>query len=617
MVLGGLAGCAAAPGDLAGEPAAAEPVPAGAVRGEVVRYVLDMEGGEMEEHFYLRTNANEQEQRLLFPEPRRLEAGTMVDVWGDATADGIRVQRLETLAAPATESNAQALITDQSLKPRRFAFVLVDLGGGVNLTKAAAEKKLFGVAAGDKSVRQYYIEASYGRQDIGGDVFGPIKGTMSGCNFPALASSLRGQVPTGYDHYLWYFGNRIASCGFAGVAISGTPARVQRDTWYNAASDCVVLVQEPTHNFGAMHSSSMKCRNGMPFADQPGGGNCTHNEYGDPYDPMGRACRHMNGYQKAFQGWFGGCNVVDVNESATFTLSPIETPCDGPQVLQIKMPKARPFAHAGGGGGATTTDITHYYLEYRAPIGFDTGLTPVVQVRVSGDIRARTQRGFNTWLLDMNPATTVIEGMVAGGSYTDPAGGIKFTVMSIDAKGAVVKVDNPGGTGTATCLDGKALPNPAPSACSAMVATPSGAPPAFPADGGAPPPPPSDAGAGGGTGGSSGGSSSGGGTGTGSGSGGTGGSNGGVLVPIATDAGTSEGFKDAGSSGTSEPNGGSSGGRSGNDGSGGSSGGSSAPITTSGGKSGGCDVGGSGGSSLPTLGLAALALGFVVRRRRR
>ena len=52
----------------------------------------------------------------------------------------------------------------------------------------------------------------------------------------------------------------------------------------------------------------------------------------------------------------------------------------------------------------------------------------MVQVRVSGDMRMRTQRGFHTWFLDMNPATTALDGLVAGGSFTDPAGNIKITV---------------------------------------------------------------------------------------------------------------------------------------------------------------------------------------------
>ncbi|HEY0713769.1 MAG TPA: hypothetical protein VGF45_13910 [Polyangia bacterium] len=590
------------------------PPAAGAIRGEVLSYIFTLDNGQTEEHLYLRTNDREPEQRLLFDTPTSLVTGQRIDVWGSSVADGFKVERFAKVADPVIESSQKALINGTPLKPRRFAFVLVNLGGGVNLTKAEAERRLFGLAANDRSVRQYFTEASYGRQDITGDVIGPINGTMTGCNFQALATALRPQVPTGYDHYLWYFGSRQTSCGFAGVALSGTPARVQRDTWYNASADCVVLMQEPAHNFGTMHSSSTKCRDGSVFADVPGGGTtgtCTHSEYGDPYDPMGRGCRHMNSYQKAFQGWFGGCNVVDVTSSGTFTLLPIETPCNGIQALQIKMPKVRPFNRSGGGGPSGITELTHYYIELRTPQGFDatpTPLAPQVQIRVSGDIRERTQRGFHTWLLDMNPPTAAFDGLVAGGSFTDPAGGMKFTVTAIDAKSATIQVEIANGSGAPTCMDGMPLPtpNPGPESCQATPFRPEGGAVIGPPDGGMPPtqppvtrpdggattdatvPPSKDD----------------------------------ALVPVNYDASGTSGFGDARPSGTGGTTGGggpgmpSGTGGSSASGSGGGSGTAAALPAPK--VSGGCSYGPTEGSgAAPFAGPALLLLGLLVRRRRR
>ena len=82
------------------------------------------------------------------------------------------------------------------------------------------------------------------------------------------------------------------------------------------------MIQEPGHNFGMQHSSSMDCGSAS-FHDTPQG-NCTHSEYGDPFDPMGGGCRHMNAWQKAYQGWSQGCNMVRVQSSGTFTLLPLE-----------------------------------------------------------------------------------------------------------------------------------------------------------------------------------------------------------------------------------------------------------------------------------------------------
>jgi hypothetical protein len=455
--------------------------PPGATRGHLVVYVADLGDGRSEELHFLQVGRDERDQRrLLFDRDPELASGAMLDVWGVPEGDALRVTRFERVssAGSALESTQQSLLDGAPFRARRLAFVFVDVGGGINLTKETAERRLFGMGATDASVRQYYVEASYGRQDLGGQILGPFKYTMEGCDFRGLATTLRPRVPEGFDHYLWYMGSRVSACTWTGLATAGSPARPTRDTFYNGSSNCVVLVQEPGHNFGMKHSSSMRCGRAS-FHDTPRG-NCTHTEYGDPFDPMGRGCRHMNGYHKAYQGWFGGCNVVDATSSGTFTLVPIELACDGIQMLQIPMPKARPFYREGGGAPATTVNLTHYYVELRAPHGFDRTLTPQVQIRVSGDIRLRTQGGINTWLLDMNPATTtVFEGLGAEGSFTDPDGSIKITVQSVSATQATVRVDIRGGIGGApTCLDGTPLklPGPGPESCAASPSRPNASP---------------------------------------------------------------------------------------------------------------------------------------------
>ena len=99
---------------------------------------------------------------------------------------------------------------------------------------------------------------------------------------------------------------------------------------------------------------------------------CTASEYGDSFDPMGGGCRHMNAWQKSYQGWLSSCNGVRVTNSGTFNLLPLEMACNGTQFLQIKAPKARPFMRpAAGGGGATTENLDYYYLELRTPVDFD------------------------------------------------------------------------------------------------------------------------------------------------------------------------------------------------------------------------------------------------------
>jgi hypothetical protein len=308
-------------------------------------------------------------------------------------------------------------------------------------------------------------------QDIVGDVYGPFSYTpSSACDTTIATAALRPLVDQvaggGVNHYMWYYGSRQPGCQFEGAAAEGTPDRPQRDSWYNAASDCVVLVQEPGHNFGMQHSSSMSC-NGQTFIDAPDG-TCKHNEYGDPFDPMGGGCRHMNGWQKAFEGWLDGCNVVKATASATFTLLPLESACNGIQLLQVPMPRARPFTHSGGGEAANVTDmLTSYYVELRAPIGFDGGLTPMVLVHVAGDLPGPSQAGLHTWLLDMTPGTPSLRdaALAAGASFTDPAGGVTITATSVSAAQASIEIDVAGGTGEPTCLDGTTLVSPGPASC--------------------------------------------------------------------------------------------------------------------------------------------------------
>jgi hypothetical protein len=263
-----------------------------------------------------------------------------------------------------------------------------------------------------------------------------------------------------------------------------------------------VLVQEPGHNFGMVHSSAMRCTQaGLPVPIAfPGtdGAQCEHVEYGNPFDPMGGGdCFHMNGVQKAYQDWLSGCNVIKVAESGTFTIHPLESACDGPQLLQIPFPQGRSF----GGAGV----LTSYYLELRAPVGFrDRKLTPQVLVMVANDVREARFTGNNNWLLDMTPETKKLgdEALPVGKTFADPQpGGPKFTVLSVDATKAVIQVEllgKPAETGRparAVCSDATEYDPAAAVRCVAPAT------PAMPAPGGsdggtAGGGPPSDGGAG-------------------------------------------------------------------------------------------------------------------------
>jgi MYXO-CTERM domain-containing protein len=462
----------------------------GSIRGTLQVYVATMNDGTTRMEYQLFVDGNENEARTLyFAKAPDLTSGTAIRLWGTVSGDAISVDRYEVAESETSDglgTSREAIIDGTPYPSRSLGYVLVDIGGGNgNYTEAAARVDLIGTGASDGSVKQWFLEASYGRQDITGAVASGLSFDMSGCNYSALASGLRSQASTALgltpQHYLWYFRTNNGSCQWSGLASVGSPQSPARDTWYNASSSCVVLVQEPAHNFGMAHSSSLRCDSSTIFPNDPSDTDdasncapnstrCCHREYGDMYDPMGGGCRHTNAWQKAYQGWFGGCNSVRVNTSGTYTLHPLEVECNGIQVLQIPMPVTnRIIPRSGGGGQASNDNVRFYYLELRTRTGFDQPMSnaPTVLVHVGPDYRSRTQNGLHTWLLDMTPSSNSnnsFDGMAVGQTFTDPAGGVSFTAVSIGATSASIQVNVPTNTAN-TCAGGGNLTAPGPATC--------------------------------------------------------------------------------------------------------------------------------------------------------
>ena len=369
----GLVGCAA-PSDVALH---GERDDDGSLRGELKVYVSDDFEGNTETTYCVATDDG-QEQRLLFDGGAArgdLLPSSRIKVWvqpvgrtcGSCLPDAGRP------VEDGLASARSALIGGAPYPARSFAFVLIDLGGGVNRTAADITARLMTGARLDPQLLPVRVVRPAGHHGAGlrADHLRSACANVSASGVrdghsQCLTPMIR-RAPSSTTS-----GTSAATCRPAAGAGSRRWARriaPSRDTWYNASTSCVVLVQEPGHNFGMQHSSSLRCR-AASFADDPNG--CTASEYGDPFDPMGGGCRHMNAWQKAYQGWFGGCNGVRVTDSGTFTLLPLEPACNGVQFLQIKTPKARTFNRpAAGGGGPRRRTLDYYYVELRAPHDFD------------------------------------------------------------------------------------------------------------------------------------------------------------------------------------------------------------------------------------------------------
>jgi hypothetical protein len=402
------------------------------------------------------------ERTLIFETAPALTPETEVEVWGQEQGDTIRVSDFAAIEADMPGVEREALVDAPPFPSRSVAFVRVDIGAGINLGEAQAQVAMFGTQAGNNSVKQFYRHASYQTQDITGSVFGPRNHAMRDCSLTEvnnLASALRPQIEGTFQHYYWYLGSRSSNCAWTTLFQLGRPAQPARDTWYNGSASCLTLYHGLGHNLGMPNSSSMKC-GGSVFADDPGT-SCTHSEYGDAYDAMGSGCHHVNAVHKVHQGWLQGCNGVEIRGGRTFRLLPLELECNGVQVLQVAMPKTRPFT-----ARSSAYNLEFYYLELRTKRGFDAGieLAPTVLVHVGEDYRDSSQGGRNTWILDLNPATPAVDGLKQGQAFSDPAGGVSFTVTALNANFATVQVST-NRAGAPTCLDGSPIVAPGPSTC--------------------------------------------------------------------------------------------------------------------------------------------------------
>jgi hypothetical protein len=353
----------------------------------------------------------------------------------------------------------------------RIAVLLVHWSAPDSLTVDEMRRRVF---TNSNATSVLYRDASYNLQALTGDVFGWFQvPAMTNCDYRTLATNARNAATSAgvnlsaYGQVMYYF-PRSSQCGWSGLAFLGTPRSPARDSFYNGSSGCVVLAHELLHNHGARHARSYSCTNesGVRVPIAPAA-RCTFSEYGDPYDPMGGGCYHFSAYQKAAQGWFGGCNGVTTTSDSEFDIVP--TALASNDVQAVRVPMSSSLCPSG-------MTSCYYYLEYRQPIGFD-GSNPGAQVHqgvllhvAPGVDFTGSSRPGDPYLLDLTPTSSNAfrdPALAVGGTFTDPSG-IQITTVSRTSASARVRVTFPGGgSGSPVCIDGS---------------TPGGTPP--------PPPPP-------------------------------------------------------------------------------------------------------------------------------
>ena len=322
------------------------------------------------------------------------------------------------------------------------------------------------------SVRGLYIESSYGMQDIDVELLGPYTLPVANCltiaccgpssdrtgNGPEVQRIID-SLPMDYMHYGYLYGAQpaAADCGTWGDA--GNPDDPAVYSSYEQSS-LLGGAQEIGHNLGMAHEHTMNC-GGVTMPDDTG--SCSNVEYGSRLSFMGMGRGHPSAYHKVHMGWLSGCNVVTAGGEGTFTLHPLETPCNSTQVIQVAAPKSRT------GPSGASGNLTHYYLELRVPIGYDSNAvtSPQVMIYIAGQFSTTRQYARHTFLLDLTPSTSQLSdaGLASvGQSFADPGGGLTFTLDAISMTSASVRITG-NGTGMHTCQGGVAFTAPGPADC--------------------------------------------------------------------------------------------------------------------------------------------------------
>ncbi len=402
--------------------------------------------------------------------------------------DATRLARFEAQGRDTTgdpgeriSGTTSALVGTTPSRTRTIAGMMFDIGTGPpNMTTLTNL-----ITSSGTSQRHMFVESSFGLQDLQTDFFGPYTLPVQNCltiaccgpssdrtgNGATVAMEIAA-LPKTYDHYFWLYGTpspQGSSCGTWGD--EGRPSKPAVYSNYSF-DDIVGFSQELGHNFGMTHEPTMTCPGNAAFLDDPT--QCTHVEYGNSLSFMGGGAHHPSAYHKYAQGWIGKCNVVTAS-AGTFTLVPQELPCDGVQLLQVPAPKTRMAPGPGTGGNARQGQapmLSNYYLEMRGKYGFDANLTnPMVIVSIGAGFPTQNAAAPYLYLLDLTPeagrANLNNAGlMTVGQSYTDPAGGLTFTLIAIDNTSATVSIT--GGTGTTgpTCVDMTPFTAPGPGASS-------------------------------------------------------------------------------------------------------------------------------------------------------
>lgn len=343
-------------------------------------------------------------------------------------------------------------------------------------SKSDAKKIIF-----NEQFAKFMSEQSYGKISFSGDVYGWIPVALQSSSSPVInlsQSEISSYIASNnidlakYDHVLFIY-NCAAGCkggnstvGKINTTVNGQVYNVSVTTisgsqgnngkydflspyyqtniptsfqWRNIDA---YLAHEFGHALGLMHANAHDCGNVSVFA--PSG--CGYIEYGNVIDTMGfnkGSGLQFNAFFKYLLGWINPSDIVQVNSSGTYTLSPLEI-ASGTKMLRINQPALPGIS---------------YNVEFRQPIGFDKD----IGLNKDGILIYRVINGPSMqyddaklidasptpspWFSDTNPASLSLSGQ---GVFKDDRRGIKIGPLTMGSNGEInvaVDISSP-----ATCL---------------------------------------------------------------------------------------------------------------------------------------------------------------------
>jgi len=320
-------------------------------------------------------------------------------------------------------------------------------------TLAEMQNRFFTGAA---SVKAYYDEVSYGQLNVTGSVFGYY--TLPISQGSALFTIFEEAIKA-VDDDIFYppYASVVVAFDQPGTlsqaSVGQAPLFPNDDgpvttglVWYTRIPFTHTGDHEIGHNLGLRHAESWEC--GSKSIEPDPTSSCTRINGGDIFNVMGIPAPgtfpHLNAPHKESLGWISPSQIQEVSADGIYTIDNIETPSAG--VKFLKIPKSLPVGPS-----------THFYfLEYRQPVGFDTGfLDPTINydgVLVHWDSSSLPE--ILSHLLDMTPGSKLGDSdfedptLQVGTAYTDPDTGVFFEPISKTPSQITVNV----GLGAPVCV---------------------------------------------------------------------------------------------------------------------------------------------------------------------